>query len=149
MKACRLATLYASLFAILGLFVPVSCAQSSTKTIVVHPLPETGGSGQQELELKGLKTSSDAIGVRVFLDPAPDSKLDANNKSYLGSVYFSHQKDANSKNKEGNFTLPIRKKVTGPIRVVIYPISGAGSRVPAQVEVLEARIRPADNSAFQ
>jgi hypothetical protein len=149
MKAYRLATLCASIFSILGLLGPVSCAQSSPKVVVVQPSPETGASGQQELELKGLKTSSDAIGVRVFLDPPPDTKLDANSKSYLGSVYFSHQKDANSKNKEGNFVLPIRKKVTGPIRVVIYPISATGSSVSSAVEVREARIKPADNSAFQ
>jgi hypothetical protein len=140
-------------FGLLGVFaflVLASYAQSSSsKTIVVSPPTEAGGSGQQQLEIKGLKTSSDAIGVRIFLDPAPNTKLDANSKSYLGSVYFSHQKDPNSKSKEGNFVLPIQKKVTGPTRVVIYPISSKGSRVLAPVEIGDAQIKPTDNSAFQ
>ena len=149
MKACKRATLWVGLFSLLALFASISCAQSTPKAIVVQPSPGTGVSGRQELELKGLKTSSEAIGVRVFLDPGPDGKLDAKSKSYLGSVYFSHQKDPNSKNKEGNFVLPIPNKVTGPTRVVMYPISGKGSRVSGEVEIEEARITTSDNSAFQ
>ena len=149
MKMANVALLIIGSFGVLGLFGTASLGQSSTKTIVVHPSPETTLSGQQRLELKGLKTPSEAVGVRVFLDPGPDSKLDASSKSYLGSVYFSHQKDVDSKSKEGDFVLPIPKKVTGSARVVIYPISSTGSRVSGPVEVQEARIIPANNSAFQ
>ena len=61
-----------------------SFAQSTTKAIIVRP--ESAEAGQQELELKGLKTSSEAVGVRVFLDPTTDCKLDVNSKSYLGNA---------------------------------------------------------------
>ena len=153
MKIYKVAYLSAILFGALGLLGPVSVGQSSgqssPKAIVVQASPETDASVHQELELKGLKTSSEAVGVRVFLDPGSDNKLDANSKSYVGSVYFSHQKDPDSKSKEGDFVLPIPKKVTGSARILIYPISGTGSRVPAAVEVQEARIKPADNSAFK
>jgi len=149
MKRATLVAYCTCLLGILGLLGPVSCAQTAPKTIVVHPSAEMAGSGKQELELKGLKTSSEAIGVRIFLDPGSETKLDANSKSYLGSVYFPHQKDPNSKSKEGNFVIPIPKKVTGTTRVVIYPISGKGSQISADVEVQEALIKPADNSAFQ
>jgi len=148
-KAWKCSILCSSALMMLAVSGAVSYAQSTPKAIVVRPSPEAATSGQQELELKGLKTSSEAIGVRVFLDPEADSKLDANSKSYLGSVYFSHQKDANSKTREGNFVLAMRKKVTGPTRVVIYPISEKGSPVSAVVEVKEARIITADNSSFQ
>lgn len=124
-------------------------AQSPSKPLVVRPQVDTTQSGQQELELKGLKTSSDAIGVRVFVNPSPDSKLDEKSRSYLGSVYFSHQEDPESKTKEGSFTIRIRGKLSGPVRVVISPISRNGSPVNADVEVKEARIKSADNSAFQ
>jgi hypothetical protein len=150
MERLKLATLGLGLFSSLVLFSTISCAQSSPKTIIVQASSDSGANGKQELELKGLKTtSSDAVGVRVFLDPGPDGKLDANSTSYLGSIYFSHQKDPNSKNKEGNFVLPLRKRVAGATRVVMYPISGTGSTVLASVDVREARIRSADNSAFQ
>jgi len=124
-----------------------SLAQSTTKAIIVRP--ESAEAGQQELELKGLKTSSEAVGVRVFLDPTTDCKLDVNSKSYLGSVYFSHEEDPNSGEKQGNFVLPIKRKVTGPTRVLICPISRKGSPISTEVEVREAKIKPVDNSAFQ
>lgn len=150
MNRFKFATLSVGLFSALALGAAISCAQSSPKTITVQASSETGAHGKQELELRGLKTtSSDAVGVRVFLDPGPDSKLDANSKSYVGSIYFSHQKDPNSKNKEGNFVLPLRHRVTGATRIVMYPISSNGSIVSAGVDVREARIRPTDNSAFQ
>jgi hypothetical protein len=148
MRLGRYAALSVVVFGILEFHGCLVCAQASPKAIIVSPSSDANRASQQELELKGLKTSSEAIGVRVFLDPEPDSKLDANSKSYVGSVYFSHQKDPSSNKKEGNFVLPIRKKITGPTHIVICPISATGSPVSADVEVREARIRPADNSAF-
>jgi hypothetical protein len=131
------------------LFTARPRAQSTSKPLVVHPQVNATQSGPQELELKGLKTSSDAIGVRVFVNPGPEGKLDEKSRSYLGSVYFSHQEDPDSKTKEGSFTIPIRGRLSGPVRVVISPISRNGSAVNADVEVKEARIKSADNSAFQ
>jgi hypothetical protein len=150
MRSRAFATLTFGLLFALALTTTLSCAQSSPKTIIVQASSDGGANSKQELELKGLKTnSSEAVGVRVFLDPGPDSKLDPNSNSYVGSIYFSHQKDPNNKNKEGNFVLPLRKRVNGATRVVMYPISGTGSAVLGEVNVREARIRSADNSVFQ
>ena len=149
MAVKRFWTLFACASIAAVLFAPRPRAQSASKPLVVRPEVNTTQSGPQELELKGLKTSSDAIGVRVFVNPGPDSKLDEKSRSYVGSVYFSHQEDPDSKTKVGSFTIPIRGKLSGPVRVVISPISRSGSPVNADVEVKEARIKPTDNSAFQ
>jgi hypothetical protein len=121
-----------------------ACAQSKIKSIVVRPSADT--SGKQQLELKGIKAPSQAAGVRVFVDPGPESKLSLKSKSYVGSFYFSED---SGNQKEGSFVVVLDRKVSGPTRVVLYPISTKGSPVDGSVEVREASIRPADNSAFQ
>jgi hypothetical protein len=123
----------------------VACAQSQVKSIVVQPTQDA--SGKQQLELKGIKASSEAAGVRIFVDPGTESKLGPQSKSYVGSFYFTHQESGNQ--KEGSFVVVLDRKVSGPTRVVLYPISTKGSPLDGAVEVREARIRPADNSSFQ
>jgi hypothetical protein len=123
------------------------CAQSNQKYIVVRPSQEAAHADKQELVLNGVKTSPEAAGVRVFVDPGSEAKLDPQSKSYLGSVYFSHQKHPDV--KEGSFVLPLSRKVAGPTKVVLYPVSSSGTPLSAQVEVQEARITAVDNSAFQ
>ncbi len=145
MKPHRYGAVSLALLGTLSAFSSTACAQSTPKTIIVNASSET--SGRQQLELKGVKTPANAAGVRVFLDPGSETKLDPGSKSYVGSLYFSHQSQSDM--KEGNFVLPLHRKVTGAAHVVIYPISSKGSAVAGSVEVQDARIRAADNSIFQ
>jgi len=121
--------------------------KKSSKTIIVTPesSPAEANQGQQ-LWLKGVKTSSKAAGVRVFLNPAPGSALTPQNKSYLGSVYFSEK--AGNEESDGSFVLTLPKTVTSPTTVVIYPIAADGTRLPSDVQLEKAQIKPVDNSAF-
>jgi hypothetical protein len=125
----------------------LACAQSNQKTIVVRPSQEATQADKQELVLKGVKTSSEAAGVLVFVNPEPEVRLNPQSKSYLGSVYFSHQEHPDS--KEGSFVLPLSKKIAGPAKVVMYPVSSTGARLSAAVDVQEARITAVNNAAFQ
>ena len=130
---------------VLGMFAQDSPKRFS-KTIVVTPESSPDEGNRQQLWLKGVKTSSKAAGVRVFVNPAPGSALTPQSKSYVGSVYFSEK--ARNKESDGSFVLTLPETVTSPTTVVIYPIAADGARVSSEVQLEKAQIKPIDNSAF-
>jgi hypothetical protein len=122
--------------------------KGSSKTIVVTPESAPAGETSlgQQLWLKGVKTSSKAAGLRVFLNPTPGSPLTPHSKSYLGSVYFSHK--TGNEESDGSFVLPLPKTVTSSTTVVIYPIAADGTRLSGDVQLENAQIKPVDNGVF-
>ena len=121
-------------------------AQSSSKTVLVEPTAEEANAAQQQLVLDGVKASPETIGVRVFLNPTPNAKPEINDKSYLGTLYFSHSKEGV---KEGDFVLSLSTKITKRSRVVIYPISEKGTPVTTELQVRDVKLKPMDNEAFK
>jgi len=124
-----------------------ACAQTPPKSIVVRPSADTATSGQQELVLEGVKTSAKVAGIRVFLDPDPSSKFDTENKSYLGSLYFTHAEQGQG--KKGSFTIVLPKIIAGPTKLVITPVSSDGTVLSDDVTVKSATIRTVDNKDFR
>jgi hypothetical protein len=124
-----------------------ACAQTPAKSIVVRPSGDTATSAQQELVLEGVKTSAKVAGFRVFLDPDPSTKFDTENKSYLGSLYFTHTEQGQG--KEGSFTLVLPKKIAGSAKLVITPVSSDGTSLSADITVKSAKIRSVDNKDFR
>jgi len=124
-----------------------SSSQESYKRITVPSSQVATGAAQQQLYLRGVRASADAIGVRVFLNPDESEALSPKSKSYMGSVYFSHREEGETRGQ--NFVLTLAEPVTDEVRIVIYAVSAGGTPVAAKIEVEDAEIKAVDNKAFR